>query len=193
LPGELQAAIGASPYIVYMGGPLARKRFDWAVQVMAECGRPDLHLVACGFGAPARATAQSALPQALGQRVHFAPFLSDAELLALYRNAGAVIYPTLYEGFGFPAIEAQAAGVPAIFSAVGSLAELVGPLAFVVEPHDLSAWVQAVQRALAVSGPGRAGRAAAARHWAQGYSWQRSFEQHLAVYRGTLAAQGAPR
>ena len=83
--------------------------------------------------------------------------------------------------------------MPAIFSAVGSLAELVGPLAFVVEPHDLSAWVQAVQRALAVSGPGRAGRAAAARHWAQGYSWQRSFEQHLAVYRGTLAAQGAPR
>lgn len=193
LPGELQAAVGASPYIVYMGGPLARKRFDWAVQVLAACGRPDLHLVACGFGAPARATAQAALPQALRQRVHFTPFLSDAELLALYRNAGAVLYPTLYEGFGFPAIEAQAAGVPAIFSAVGSLAELVGPLAFVVEPQDLSAWVQALHQALAVSGPGRADRAAAARLWAQGYSWRSSFEKHLAVYRSTVATQGAPR
>ena len=62
------------------------------------------------------------------QRVHFAPFLEDAELQQLYRGATAVLYPTLYEGFGFPVVEAHAAGVPCIFSALGSLAELVGPV-----------------------------------------------------------------
>jgi alpha-1,3-rhamnosyl/mannosyltransferase len=189
LPGKLQAAVGSLPFLVYMGGPMARKRFDWAVQVLAASNRPDLHLVACGFGAPARAAAQAALPQSLRQRVHFAPFLSDAELLALYRSAGAVLYPTLYEGFGFPAIEAQAAGVPAIFSAVGSLAELVGPLACVVDPNDMSAWVQAVQRALALAGSERTDLAAAARGWAQGFSWRQSFEQHLAVYRGVVESK----
>jgi glycosyltransferase involved in cell wall biosynthesis len=190
LSAELAAAVGSAPYVVYVGGPMSRKRFDWAVQVLAASGRPDLHLVACGFGAPARASAQAALPAALRPRVHFAPFLSDAELLALYRGAGAVLYPTLYEGFGFPAVEAQAAGVPALFSAVGSLAELAGPLAFVVEPKDMPAWASALHAALDLTGPARAKRAAAARTWAQGFSWRRSFEQHLAVYRRVAAAQG---
>lgn len=190
LPEVLQAAVGSSPYIVYMGGPIARKRFDWAVKVLAACARPDLHLVACGFGASAGATAHAALPQALRDRVHFAPFLSDAELLSLYRGAGAVLYPTLYEGFGFPAIEAQAAGVPAIFSALGSLAEMVGPLAFVVDHDDLAAWVHAVQRALVLAPTERTGRAAEARNWALGFSWGSSFQRHLAVYHNAVATKG---
>ncbi len=190
LPGSVQATVGNDPYIVYLGGPMVRKRFDWAVQVLAACAKPDLHLVACGFGAPARAAAHAALPAALRHRVHFAPFLSDAELLALYRSARAVLYPTLYEGFGFPAIEAQAAGVPAIFSAVSSLTELVGPLALVVEPCDIQAWVAAVNRSLALGAVERADLAQASRTWAQGFSWRRSFERHLAVYRQAVGRHG---
>ena len=179
--GELQRQLGDQPYLVYLGGPLARKRFDWALKVLQAVDSPGLQLVACGFGAATQAAALAQVPAALRARVSFAPFLPDAHLLALYRGAAAVLYPTLYEGFGFPAIEAQAAGTPAIFSALGSLSELVGPLASVVPPHDLAAWVQAVVQALQPD-PERAVRTAAARHWAAQFSWARSTEAHLGVY-----------
>ena len=178
---ELQMQLGQHPYLVYLGGPLARKRFDWALKVLEALGHTELQLVACGFGEASRATAQALVPAALQERVHFAPFLADEHLLALYRGATAVLYPTLYEGFGFPAIEAQAAGTPAIFSALGSLAELVGPLADVVPAEDLSAWIAAVRRALAL-GTERQVRAMAAREWASRFSWARSSQDHLQVY-----------
>ena len=92
-----------------------------------------------------------------------------------------MLYPTLYEGFGFPAIEAQAAGVPVVFSPVSSLTELVGPLALLADAHDLGAWCGAVQQAFAMA-PERASRAAAARNWAQAFSWQQSFLAHRTVY-----------
>lgn len=179
--GELQRSLGTRPYLVYLGGPMARKRFDWAVQVLQACGRAELQLVVCGFGASTLDAARLSVPPALHERVHFAPFLSNEELLALYRSTVAVLYPTLYEGFGFPAIEAQAAGAPVVFSPVSSLTELVGPLALLAEAHDLQAWCGAVRQALAMA-PERDARAVAARTWAQAFSWQQSYLAHLAVY-----------
>jgi glycosyltransferase involved in cell wall biosynthesis len=178
----LQRQLQRHPYLVYLGGPLPRKRFDWALKVLQAVPTPGLQLVACGFGEAARPAALAQVPAALRDRVHFAPFLPDEHLRALYRGAAAVLYPTLYEGFGFPAIEAQASGTPVLFSALGSLSELVGPLAQVVPPEDLSAWVQAVMHSLE-PGPARAARAAAARAWAERFSWARSCRGHLAVYR----------
>ncbi|MBK8653204.1 MAG: glycosyltransferase [Haliscomenobacter sp.] len=60
----------------------------------------------------------------------------------LYQQAVAVLYPTLYEGFGFPALEAQAVGTPVLFSALGSLIELIGPSAEILPPENLDAWVK---------------------------------------------------
>ncbi len=182
MSAELSAQIGSAPYLVYLGGPMARKRFSWALEVLARTEHVSLNLVACGFGAEARRIAIEQLPNSLKARVHFTNFLSDADLRALYRGAKAVLYPTLYEGFGFPAIEAQAAGVPVIFSALGSLKELIGPLALIVPPDDMDAWLAAVTDAMEM-GVHRSARAQAATQWAQKFSWQESFEKHLAVYR----------
>jgi alpha-1,3-rhamnosyl/mannosyltransferase len=126
------------------------------------------------------------LPPDLKSRVHFAPFLSDAELRALYGAAVAVLYPTLYEGFGFPVVEAQAAGVPVVFSAVSSLSELIGPLALVAATDDLQGWCRALHDSLSM-GDRRLSLAAEARSWAQRFSWQASLAAHLDVYRDVAA------
>lgn len=186
LPENLMQSLGGAPYAVYLGGPMARKRFDWALQVLATQPDPGLKLVACGFGASAREAARAALPHELAGRVVFAEFLSDDELIALYRGARAVLYPTLYEGFGFPAIEAQASGVPVIFSPLGSLTELVGPLATLVPAHDLQAWAAALHEAVALAPDVRADKAARARAWAQGFRWAESWRRHLEVYRHVM-------
>jgi alpha-1,3-rhamnosyl/mannosyltransferase len=181
LPAGLAGQIDGRPYAVYLGGPMKRKRADWAMEVLAACRQPRLKLVMCGFGSSARPAALAALPPELRGRVLFAEFLSDAELRALYRGAQAVLYPTLYEGFGFPALEAQAAGTPVLFSPLGSLKELIGPLAMVVPPYDRDAWVAALDETAAM-GEQRAARARAAAEWARRFAWSESFAKHLAVY-----------
>lgn len=189
LPASLAASLGGARYAVYLGGPMPRKRFDWAVKVLAAQPDEALKLVACGFGAEARETARRALPAELRARVLFSEFLSDAELLALYRGAVAVLYPTLYEGFGFPAVEAQAAGVPVVFSPLGSLTELVGPLTTLVPADDLAAWAAALHEAATLPAAARADKAARASAWAQRFRWSESWRQHLAVYRRVASGQ----
>ena len=183
LPAAMQASLGGSPYAVYLGGPLARKRFGWALEVLGAQSDPGLKLVACGFGSKGAEQAAASVPPALKERVLFAPFLSDAELLALYKGARAVLYPTLYEGFGFPAVEAQAAGVPVIFSPLGSLKELIGPLSTVVPANDLAAWAAALDAAVALPEHARAELAQKAQGWAQRFQWSESYARHAEVYR----------
>ncbi len=189
LPGPLMQKLARARYAVYLGGPMKRKRFDWACQTLAAQPDTGLKLVACGFGAAARDAAQRALPRELQTRVLFAEFLSDAELHALYVGADAVLYPTLYEGFGFPAIEAQAAGTPVIFSPLGSLSELAGPLSTLVPADDLAAWTSALHEAVTLSAETRATKAALARRWAQGFLWSESWRRHLQVYRHVAATR----
>ena len=96
-------------------------------------------------------------------------------------RATAVLYPSLYEGFGLPVIEAQAVGTPILFSDVGSLSELKGPGAVVLPVDDLPAWVRAAAHILdtrsGVPGPDRVARA-----WARQYSWEAYTDRTLAVY-----------
>lgn len=185
LPAALQAALGGAPYLLYLGGPQPRKRFGWALELLAKSGRTDLHLVACGFSAGTHQPLQ--VPPGLEGRVHLAPYVTDLELVTLYRQARAAVYPTLYEGFGFPAVEAQAAGTPILFSPVSSLADLVGPMAWPVASDDFEAWGAALAEVLALPAAARAERAENAMRWARRFSWRQSVEGHLDVYSEVLA------
>ena len=162
-------------------GPQARKRFDWAVELLKHCGRDHVPLVACGFAAGTDHGAT--LPGDLAQRVHFAPYIGDAQLVSLYRGAVGTLYLTLYEGFGFPAVESQAAGTPVIFSPVSSLVDLVGPLSWTAPAQDFPAWLAALREVLDLSADARSNRAQQAQVWSQRFSWRASVEKHLDVYR----------
>jgi alpha-1,3-rhamnosyl/mannosyltransferase len=175
------------PYLLYLGGELLRKRAEWAVQVLEALAQPHLSLVLCGLPQVAQERVRKAASAEVRGRLAFAPFVPDADMVQLYQNAVALLYPTLYEGFGFPALEAQEVGTPALFSALGSLAELQGPGAVVLPPYELAAWVDACRKLLGERGEGTRPREDA-RRWARGFSWDISAQRHLQVYRRAAAA-----
>lgn len=189
LSRQLASAIGPGPYFLYVGGALPRKRFAWSVKVVESLTPLDVRLVACGFSESERSMAMTSIAADMRQRVTFLPFVSEADMPALYGQAVAVLYPTLYEGFGLPALEAQAVGTPVLFSPLGSLKELDGPLAKILPPNDLSAWVTACRTIL--DSPASARSASDdARSWAKQFSWAVSANRHIEIYRRAAAKRG---
>jgi alpha-1,3-rhamnosyl/mannosyltransferase len=190
LDAVLQAAGIRAPYLLYCGGLMPRKRLAWAIEIFAALNDPTLQLVVLGVPESGHAAARATMAPELREHVCFAPFLSQALMPRLYQNAAALLYPTLYEGFGFPALEAQAVGTPVLMSALGSLAELVGPDTIVLEPEDRDGWIAAARAAVAARRNG-ASPNDAARRWAHRFTWEASAAAHLALYRRAAGRSAA--
>jgi glycosyltransferase involved in cell wall biosynthesis len=171
------------PYLLYFGGEVPHKRLPWALRVWASTlAEDDLQLVVCGLQFPDRDEWMRDLPAQQRARILRLPFVAEADMPGLYGSANAVLYPSLYEGFGFPALESQAVGTPILMSAVGSLGELAGPGAVILPLDDLEAWVAAVRGATARKHM----TAAAARDWARQFMWPDVWRQFQAVYEQSL-------
>jgi glycosyltransferase involved in cell wall biosynthesis len=82
----------------------------------------------------------------LAQRAHFAGHVAESLLPALYRGATALLFPSLYEGFGLPVVEAFACGLPVITSNTTSLPEVAGKAALLVDPLSVDDMAQAITR-----------------------------------------------
>lgn len=117
----------------------------------------------------------------LGERVRFLPSVPETDLPALYSGARAFVYPSRYEGFGLPPLEAMACGTPVICGAVSSLPEVVGSAALTADPSSPRALATALtqlwdnaalQRDLRTRGRAQAS-------W---FSWRRTAAQTLAIY-----------
>ncbi len=84
----------------------------------------------------------------LVNRVHFAPTVPRESMATVYSMASVVLFPSLYEGFGYPVLEAQLCGTPVVCSAVGALPEVAGEGALLADPRDVKTLVGAVSRLL---------------------------------------------
>lgn len=176
----------AEPYLLYVGGADPRKRLNWALQAWwSSASAATTTMVVCGLEQRAHDTVRRSVPRHLHDRLVIAPFIDEADMPRLYMRAVAVLYPTLYEGFGLPVVEAHAVGTPVLFSEVGSLTELKGPSAVLLPVDDLPAWVRAIDVAVESrthrTGPDRISRA-----WAQQYSWDACAERTLKVYESVV-------
>ena len=117
----------------------------------------------------------------LRDKVHFAGYFSDDELPIVYNLAQALVYPSTYEGFGFPPMEAMACGTPVIATDVAALAENIGPAGLLIPPLDEQALTDALQTLL--NNPAlqmRLSQAGIKR--AAEFSWERTARLTLQIY-----------
>ncbi len=110
--------------------------------------------------------------------VILAGYVDDADIAALYSGALALVFPSLYEGFGLPVLEAMRCGTPVIASTTSSLPEVAGEAALLVDPHDVEAMVQAIAR-MVDDAALRARLVARGHTQAERFTWQRAAERTL--------------
>jgi glycosyltransferase involved in cell wall biosynthesis len=134
---------------LFVGNVMPHKNLARLVEAFAHVrARRPLRLVIRGSGRPAHVAALRARIDALGIRQHvdWQAWASDDELLALYRSARMLVLPSLYEGFGLPALEAMACGTPVVASKAASLPEVVGDAAVLVDPEDVASIADGMAR-----------------------------------------------
>lgn len=172
-----------SPYILNVTNFRPHKNAVTLVRAFAELApkEPELSLVLAGRHADSVDEIVALVERhGLQGRVHLTGSIPDVDLPALYAGARIFAFPSRYEGFGLPVLEAMASGVPVICSSSSSLPEVAGDAAILVEPDDASAWRDALER-LAADASLRARLRRAGLERAQKFTWRRSVAQILSV------------
>lgn len=169
-PDGPAADLGA-PYLLTVATLEPRKNLQTLVEAHTLLGGDLLLAVAGGEG-------WGEQPELSGDRIRRLGFVSDAELARLYRGAAAAVYPSRFEGFGIPVLEAMASGCPIVVSAHPSLDEASGDAAERADPDDAAALAAAIERAL--SDRDRL-RAAGLEHVRE-FSWRAVGETFLRAY-----------
>jgi glycosyltransferase involved in cell wall biosynthesis len=170
------------PYVLAAGTLEPRKNLERLLDAWAQLAPAlrDAHeLVLVG---PAGWEADSILGRARGAGVRITGYVPDEELAALYGGCELFCYPSLYEGFGLPVLEAMRAGAPVITSNVSSLPEVAGDAAVMVDPLSVDAIGSAIARLL-VDPDERARLRNAGRARAAAFSWERTASELRDVLR----------
>lgn len=188
---ERLAALGVRPPFVAFTGTLEpRKNVPALVRAMARLAptHPGLNLVLAGHRGWGGAEVDAAVTTSgLGDRVMSLGYVDDAVLPALYRQAAAVAYPSLEEGFGLPALEALACGAAVVTSSGSAMEEVAGGAALLVAPGDEVALTEAIE-ALVAAGPEVESLRQAGPAVAHDHTWARAAERQIEVYRRVLSS-----
>jgi glycosyltransferase involved in cell wall biosynthesis len=167
-------------YALVVGALQPRKDPATAIEALALLGNGDLRLVFAGPDRGGRVEAERAAERTgLHGRVDFRGYVPQEELAALYRGAACLVFPSRYEGFGLPALEAMASGTPVVATTSGALPEVAGDAAILVDERDPVALAGGIERALVDRD--RLVRAGLER--ARLYTWAETARRTLAVYR----------
>lgn len=175
------------PFILYVGSRVSYKNFGLVVQALAFL--PDIELHCVGGGAITAADLAH-VPPSVRSRVRHLGYLDDAELNLRYNQAACLVYPSAYEGFGIPVVEAMRAGCPVVSLACKAVLE-VGAEALIVAPAEPHGFAESIASVLEP--------AVRARHIALGtlrsaaFSWGRNAQELAGVYREVLEQAGSPR
>jgi glycosyltransferase involved in cell wall biosynthesis len=177
------------PFVLYVGNIKPHKNLERLIEgfALARAGGPDdLRLVLIGDEISKYPTLrQSVHRHRLDKYVRYFGFQPAATLVAFYRLARAFVFPSLYEGFGLPPLEAMANLTPVVTSNLSSMPEVVGDAAVLVDPYDVQSIADGIHRAVSDE-PLRQVLIERGRLRAQTFSWRHAAEQTLAVYHEAL-------
>ena len=178
-----------SPFLLYAGNIKPHKNVDRLIEafsLLKKRGFEEVKLLIIGDEISKYPNLRRLVHRhQLHQQVRFLGFVPDETLAVLYRLASAFVFPSLYEGFGLPTLEAMAAGAPVITSNVSSLPEVVGDAAILIDPLDAGAIAEAMGRVLADPALS-ADLTRRGRERVKAFSWERSVARIREVY-GELA------
>lgn len=174
----------AKPYLLFAGTLEPRKNLKLLIEALPLM-RHDISLVLAGWsGWGDKAWLERLRASGLAQRVILSGYVDDEDLACLYSGAISLVYPSLYEGFGLPILEAMACGCPVVCSNTSCLPETAGDAALLVGPHDpeelaaaLDQLVEndALQREMSARGRRRAAM----------FTWEQTARQTMAVFEKT--------
>ena len=171
------------PYLLSVGTLEPRKNYPFLIDVFEKLTGFDGDLVIVGGrGWKFEPILERIARSSRRDRIRLCNYVTDDELEGLYAGARLFVMPSLYEGFGFPPLEAMARGVPVVSSAGGSLPEVLGDAAKIIPGYDAGEWASAVSALLddaaaladlAARGPARAAR----------FTWAETARQTAEIYR----------
>jgi glycosyltransferase involved in cell wall biosynthesis len=179
------------PYLLYVGNIEPRKNLGRLLEAYARVGRISGPLVLVGNLAwLTREVVDSVNRLGLTERVRFLGYVPDSDLPALYSAASAFVYPSLFEGFGLPVIEAMACGAAVVTSTAPALREIAEGAALLVDPYSVESIAEGIRTVLTgadvharlvESGLARASR----------YTWEATARRTLETYARALHPSGA--
>jgi glycosyltransferase involved in cell wall biosynthesis len=176
-------------YVLHVGTLQPRKNIPTLLEALARIERSDLPLVLVG-GRGWLFDEIFARIEALGleDRVRFAGYVSDEALPLWYNAASLLAFPSVYEGFGMPVLQAMACGTPVVAADTSSIPEAAGDAALTFSPHDAQGLVRQMLAVLDNREQAATMRERGLRH-AQNYSWERAGNDMAAAYLRALAAE----
>ena len=143
-------------FILFVGNVKPHKNLMMLVQAFAQLASEEMHLVIVGKK-DGFVTGDASLfnylqqDESLNKRVHFTGFVAEEDLPVIYNLATLFVFPSLYEGFGLPPLEAMACGCPVLVSDQASVPEVCGEAAQYMNPYSVADMREALQRALTLS------------------------------------------
>ena len=177
--------IPSEPYFIWIGAPSPRKNLDGllaAFDRFTKDGQDDWKLVLAGPNTDTHAALANTVKKlGLSGRVELRGFVDDRKLANLVHRAAALIYPSFYEGFGIPILEAMAVGTPVIASDASAIPEIAGDAAILVNPNDRMAMAAAMKRIATDAATSRK-LIAAGQERIKDYSWESSARKLLEVF-----------
>ncbi len=178
------------PYLLFLGGEKPHKNVRNVLRGFAEARRERAipHALVLAGPMPKNRSRVEALIGGLEleSRVIRTGIVPEEDLPGLFAGADAFLYPTLYEGFGLPVVEAMACGVPVLTSSTSALQEIAGGYSYLVDPMDVEAIGRGIAD-LATDPARRAELVELGKRRAADFSWDRAAQQTLKVYGETLA------